>query len=57
MDMLTCYFFILFAALGLCFISVVCLAIDTALAIKRYINEKQYMKQIKETETNTSGGN
>ena len=55
MDMLTCYFFILFAALGLCFLSVVCLVIDTALAIKRYINEKKWIKQSQLTDN--SGGN
>ena len=54
---MTCYICILIIALWLSCIAVACVVIDTVLAVKRYINDKQYMKQIEETETDTSGGN
>ena len=55
MDIMTCYVFILFATLWLACIAVACVVIDTVLAIKRYMNDKQY---IMTQENNTiSGGN
>ena len=57
MDAMTCYICILIIALWLSCIAVACVVIDTVLAIKRYLNDKQYMIQMEETETDTSGGN
>ena len=57
MDAMTCYVCILIIALWLSCIAVACVVIDTVLAVKRYMNDKQYIKQIEETETDTSGGN
>lgn len=59
MDGITLYICILNVALWLACIAVACVVCDTVLAIKRYINDKQYMKQMEETEseTDTSGGN
>lgn len=54
---MTCYVCILIIALWLCCIAITCVVIDTVLGIKRYLIDKQYMKQLEETETDTSGGN
>ena len=51
MDIMTCYIFLLFAALCLGFIAVACVVIDTALAIKKYINERKWIENI-----NNNGG-
>ena len=52
---MTCYIFLLFAALCLGFIAVACVVIDTVLSIKRYINIKKCIEQSQQTDN--SGGN